>query len=418
MNPQASRTCLANSARPKQTATTMVAFAAFLSYACGGCLSNEYVIPKAELARLATLPPEQRGQQVRVVQSLGDRRSDAIDTSQPPPAQPEAYAQGGYGPEGPPPEGYVEESGPPVSVGVFVVGPPPPLLPPPPLFPPLPRSVGRGAPSPRGPVAGVPGRVAPPPKKPAGSGGSGLGTVSGGNSKNDLVALVIVFAILATVGMVATEGVRYDGTVAMYPWQGVHLKDGNGQEREVPLAQLTQADVASTSEAVVMDDEGWGMMRLGRGSLDRRGFAYKMNLGGMHSSCACLVADGFAADIQLGYFPHHMVGILAGWSPGIGSDTDGNSFYRHSLALEAQFFPLSVWRLHLGGFGHAGVVYADDTAGGTRHGAAFGGGAMLELSLTTRLALTARVDYTSAKTAPGGAAWQGSETFTAGIAIY
>jgi len=45
----------------------LVAFAAFLSYACGGCLSNEYVIPKSELARLAQLPPEQRGQSVQIV---------------------------------------------------------------------------------------------------------------------------------------------------------------------------------------------------------------------------------------------------------------------------------------------------------------------------------------------------------------
>jgi hypothetical protein len=203
----------------------------------------------------------------------------------------------------------------------------------------------------------------------------------------------------------------------LYPWQSVHLRDAAGREREVPLAQLTRADVAATSEAVVMDDEGWGMMRLGRGPLDRRGFTYKMNLGGLHSSCACLVANGVAADIQFGYFPHHTFGLVLDWSPAGGSDANGDSFYRHNLAIEAQVFPLGVWRLHLGGFAHAGMVYADDV-GGARSGAAFGGGLMLELSLTTRLALTARADYTSAKIAPGGPGWQGAETFTGGIAIY
>ena len=400
--------------RPAQhTTTALVAFAAFLSYACGGCLSNEYVIPRAELARLASLPPEQRGQSVRLVQSLGDRRSDAIDTTQPAPP-PQGYAQDGYGPQGPQPEGY-GESGPSVAIGIMIAPLPPPLFPPP-LVPPLPGQIGRSMPGPRGPVAGAHGPVTPPRPKPAGT-GSKLGS-GGGGGKDDLIALLVVFAVLATVGMVATEGVRYDGTVAMYPWQGVHLKDAAGLEREVPLAQITPADVATTSEARVMDDEGWGMMRLGRAPLDRRGFAWKMNIGASYASSANLNTDGIAADIQFGYFPHPMFGLLADWTPAGGSDINGSSFYRQNLALEAQAFPISVWRLHLGGFGHAGVMYASDDAGQARNGPAFGGGAMLELSLTTRLALTARFDYTSAKIGQAGQAWQGAKTFTAGIAVY
>src|SRR5664279_5338198 len=102
----------------------LVAFAAFLSYACGGCLSNEYIIPQQELTRLAQLPPEQRGQSVRVVEVIGDRRSDAIDTTQPPPAPPN------YAPGEPPPEGYVEgEAEPQVGVGVGVMIMPGPVFP-------------------------------------------------------------------------------------------------------------------------------------------------------------------------------------------------------------------------------------------------------------------------------------------------
>ena len=84
--------------------------------------------------------------------------------------------------------------------------------------------------------------------------------------------------------------------------------------------------------------------------------------------------------------------------------------------MEAQVFPVGVWRLHLGGFGHAGVQYADDV-NGTRNGAALGGGLLLEIGLTARLALTLRADYTSAKIAPNGG-WQAGELFTAGVAIY
>lgn len=400
--------------RPRTQIPALVAFAAFLSYACGGCLSNEYVIAKPELARLAQLPPEQRGQSVQIVQNIGDRRGDAIDTTQPPPPPP-GYAQGQG--QGPPPEGYVEEgSDAHVGVGVGIIIAP---FPPVPLGgPPMSGPGGpRGLAGPRGPVGGVPGRAAPTTPRGPRSPGAGGSKVSGGNSKNDLAALLIVVALLATVGMVATEGVRYDGNVAMYPWQPVHLKDASGQEREVPLAQITPADAATTSQAVVMDDEGWGFMRFGRRPLDCKGFAFKMDFGALHSSSSSLSANGFGTNIQLGYFPHRTIGLLGAWSFSGGSNVDGKSYYRNNLAVEAQFFPVSLWRLHLGGFGHAGEQYANDAGGGTRKGAAFGGGLILELALTTRLALTARADYTAAHVAPGGG-WAGTEMFTAGVAIY
>lgn len=399
-----------NRQHQRKQVSSLVVFAAFLSYACGGCLSNEYVIPKQELARLAQLPPEQRGQSVQVVQNIGDRRAEAIDTTQPPPQQ-QPYAQDqGYGQQ---PDGYVDQ-GPNVGVGVMIVAPFPP-----PLVPPLPGPgfgphVGHGL---RGPAGALPGRAAPVAPRRPGTPGTGGSKPRGGGGKDDLVALIVVVAVLATIGMVATEGARYDGNVAMYPWQPVHLKDANGAEREVPLAQLTAADVASASQAVVMDDEGWGMMRLGRRPLDHKGFAFKMDLGGMYSSTSSLSANGFGTNIQLGYFPHRTFGLLGTWAFAGGSDSNGDSFTRNNLALEAQVFPVSIWRLHLGGFGHGGTQYADDALGGKRQGAAFGGGLILELALTTRLALTARADYTSAKVAPDGG-WAATQMFTAGVAIY
>ena len=53
-----------------------------------------------------------------------------------------------------------------------------------------------------------------------------------------------------------------------------------------------------------------------------------------------------------------------------------------------------------------------------RSAAAFGGGALLEIALTTRLALTVRADYTTAKVRPETKGWAGSEMFTFGVAIY
>jgi len=411
--------------RERRPGVALAVFAAFLSYACGGCLSNEYVIPQVELARLAQLPPEQRGQRVAVVQELGDRRSLAIDTSAPTQVAPtpENYRSGSYGQGeayGSPPGGYVED-GPQVQAGVGIV-----IIPGPPLGtmgPPPAGYAGRPWPGPRGPTGTLPGRVPPTtPRKPGGPNAGGIGNIGkgggGGGKGEDLAVFLVVMAVLATIGLVATEGVRYDGSVAVYPWQPVHLKGANGQEREIPLAQVSALDMAATTKAVVMDDEGWGIMRLGRRSLDRRGFTFKMDLGAMVSSCSCLSADGVAANIQFGYFPHHRLGLLAGWSPAGGSDSDGKSFYRHNIAFEAQAFPLDLWRLHLGGFGHAGVQYASDASGGTRNGMAFGGGLTVELSLTARLALTARADYTAARVAPDGQGWAGAEMFTAGVAVY
>ena len=389
----------------------LVAFAAFLSYACGGCLSNEYVIPQTELARLAKLPPEQRGQSVQVVEDIGARRSDAIDTTQPPPP---AIPSQDYAPGEPPPEGYVQgEAEPQVGVGVGI------MIVPGPVFPSGrgPGFAGGTAAGPRGlsgPGAPVTGGRAAPNARPAKSAGRG----GGGGGKDDLVAFLIIVALLATIGMVATEGARYDGSVAMYPWQPIHLKDASGQEREVPLAQITPADAAAASKAVVMDDEGWGLMRLGRRPLDRKGFAFKMDVGMMHSSCtSCLSADGFGVDVQLGYFPHSMVGVLGTWAFSGGSDSDLRSYYRHNLAVEVQAFPIALYRLHLGGFGHAGVQYADDALAPARNGAAFGGGLLVEIDLTSRLALSLRGDYTSAHVSPTRG-WAGTEMFTAGVSIY
>jgi hypothetical protein len=183
----------------------------------------------------------------------------------------------------------------------------------------------------------------------------------------------------------------------------------------VALADLVPADAAQSVSAEVMDDEGWGVQRLERRPLDRKGFAFKVDMGSLQSLCACYTAAGFASNIQFGYFPHHRVGVLANLSLGIGSDSLGNTFQRHSISAEVQGFPLSLWRFHLGAFGHAGQQFAKDT--NSREGVALGGGLLLELSLTTRLALMARGDWTTAHTAPDGS-WASTSMITGGLAVY
>src|SRR3954470_21951156 len=65
-----------------RTAVSLLTLAFFAPIATG-CISNEYVIPREELYRLTTIPPDVRGQQVHVIQDLGSRRNYAVPTDGP-----------------------------------------------------------------------------------------------------------------------------------------------------------------------------------------------------------------------------------------------------------------------------------------------------------------------------------------------
>jgi hypothetical protein len=384
----------------------LVVLGAYVSLTCG-CISNEYVIPRSELGRLAGLPPSQRGARVRVVQELGSRDDDSVDNGDALSAEAYADEYAGYDrPENvvdatmdlrlrwPPGDGY--------GGGMY----------------------GRGG---RAGHPWTPSTGTKPMNRGSNKGGGNLnlGNLGGGGGGNGgggdallIVAVVIVaVAIMAAAGLAVTEGLRYDGVVQLHPEQPVHLKSRGGGESTLPLAALTPADVAATKEAVVKDDEAYGLRFIERRPLDREGFAFKVDFGSLDSLCACYSAAGFASNVQLGYFPHHRIGLLGTLTLGGGTSSLEHTFQRHSANIEAQFFPLSLWRFHLGGFGHGGMQIARDEFG-TRTGPAWGGGAILEFALTTRLALSGRMDYTVARTAPENNDWASSSTFTAGLAIY
>ena len=199
-----------------------------------GCLSNEYVIPKTELARLSRLPPEQRGQAVGVVQTIGERRGPALDPQAPPPPVygDQAYAQGQEQGQG---QGYVDP-GPNVGVAILV----------------NPLAVGPGYGHSHGSYAAPPPRGGPTRAAPGGprSTGKAASMPSKGGSKGDeLAALLVVMAVVLTIGAVATEGTRFDGYTTMYPEQPIYLKDTAGAQRVLPLAAITPADADSTVEA-------------------------------------------------------------------------------------------------------------------------------------------------------------------------
>ena len=303
----------------------------------GGCVSNSYKIPTSDLSRLTQIAPEQRGQHVRVVQEITE--------SSAPPAQ---RVDGGT----------VIYVGPDIHVGGST-------------------SVGGGG---RG----------------HGGGGGGLGKIGGAG--NDGKAAAIAFLVIAATALVmvaAVEGSRFDGYAQLHPMHPVHLFGRDGSYRVMPLAWIDPATAAWTETAIVRSGEGpWN--ELDRAPLTRRGWGYSM-YGGVGSlrSINGEKELGPAFSVQLGYHPTNDIGVLANVFFGWRENSIDETLFESRYTLELQAMPVKAGPLHLGLYGGVGLAYrwedgsklarTQDPGSG-----AFTGGAMLQLELQTRIALTAR----------------------------
>jgi len=436
----------------RRTARALRVAAALL--VCTGstaCLSNGYAVKSQELQRLASLPPDMRGNSVRVVQDIGPRRAAPVRPSFAPPAlvaAPPAPA--------PPPS--------PSSVGVHVqvgVGGPtrrrgaaPPITPAPVAGAATGRRVTTAAPagpSSFAPASGAaagsaapqtaagrarlapvassagPSSTAPKPNVSAArpattapASGSKVSRNSGSKDIKDLKTLgvlAVATAAVAAVGLTATEGSRYDGWISLAPQQPLHLDLGDLGVQTVALDQLTPSLAEQAESATVNDDEGWGFYRLGRAPLDRRGFAFRFELGTSSRTLQGVAAEGFTSQIQLGYFPWRHVGFLGSALLGFGQDAAGRSFFANQLGVEAQAFLPALSVFHLGGFSSLGSrgISAEGAAGTSQ--SVLNLGALLEIELTTRLALTARAGWAFANRQAEGLGSRGFSA-TAGLAIY
>jgi hypothetical protein len=171
----------------------------------------------------------------------------------------------------------------------------------------------------------------------------------------------------------------------------VHLY-GPGGYVVVPLAQIDPETAGWAERAVVRPEEGpWH--RLGRAPLDRQGFTYSVLLGaGTTVSGDGQEAVGTAGRVQLGYFPAHTFGLQLDWGFGFRDNAVGQTLYDSRLGIEATLAPLDVGRLHGGVFGGVGLAsrFEDGVMDGRADDAALSGGALVQLELTTRLAVTGR----------------------------
>jgi hypothetical protein len=356
-----------------------------------GCLGHLYEVQRTELERLVMKPPQERGQDVYAVQQFS-----VVSEPEPAPAW--------TPPEGAPPPGY--------SVNTYGYWVPDLYLHygaptyDPPYYGPGPSGVHAATP------------VGSTPDDSSSGGGSSNSSIQG---VDKLLVVAIAVGVAVGVGLAASEGARFEGSVAVHPRHPVHLyRDGGGQ-RIVPLDELTFDDLRNVETAMLSGHEGAGLWQRHTAPLNRKGFTYQFGAGN----------DSFALPGQqswrsggfhfaLGYFPSKRWGLLTHSRIQLG-DEASYSFYNVRLGLEAQWYPLTLWRLHLGPFIGGGQSWAASAGpampamSGERPYVSFG--ALAELELSTRLGLTFRWTEDWLPTV-GGDTQALNHSWSVGLAIY
>ena len=333
-----------------------------------GCLGHVYEIPRPELERLLQTPPPERGQSVFAVQQF---------TLTPDPSPAPAWEE----PEGTPPPGYAcNVHGYWVPVDYVSWGEPIEV----------PRAFHRSSPVVGGGSVGSGSHGAASGGSTSASKGGG-GGVSLPKDGGALMAAVVVVGLAVGVGLVASEGVRYDGTVAVHPHHPIHLVRGT-EERVVGLDELGAEALEPNVKALLVGNEGAGLWLRDRAPLNRQGFSFQFAAGTDALALPGGVVSGLGWQFGLGVFPTKWLGLLA--NTRLLSNTEDNSYRNIHLGLEAQLIPIALWRLHLGAFGGVGESWYASAGSsipptdGSREYVSFGG--LAEFDLTTHLAITFR----------------------------
>lgn len=362
-----------------------------------GCPGHQFEVSRSELERLVRLPPEQRAQNIYSVQQF----STASEPTRAEPWMP---------PEGAPPPGYVV--GPWRSYGYYWV---------PDYY------LDWGAPTYRPPsnaivASNVHDATPVGQTKPSGSSSSSGGGAAGSIKDVDaLLAAAVVAGVVVGMTMAITEGARYEGSVAVHPHHPVHLWRSNGTQDIAALDELTPEDLRNVDRATLLGDEGAGLWQRGSAPLNRKGFSYQFGLG---EDGLVLPGErslrGLGYHFALGYFPHRRFGLLLdsrAQFDGSGTET----YYNVRAGLEAQWYPLQLWRLHVGPFAGAGQAWWA-SAGGSLPTTEVAGpyvsfGGLAELELTTRLGLTFRWGEDWLPTASAGTS-RFTHAWSLGLAVY
>ena len=242
--------------------------------------------------------------------------------------------------------------------------------------------------------------------------------------KDDSVALVVLAVVVGGVfiggALAVSEGQRFDGQLALSPEQPIHLRGPSGEIGWVRARNLTPARLSGVTAAIVSEEDG-PLLRLSRAPLDRRGFAYGIELGaGGMNTIARDLRVGFAGRMAVGFFPTQALGALIGCNLQTGPKGDQATAIDVRPHLELQLFPLRGGGWHGGIYGEAGRSFGSErlVSGQERSSSSWsaGGGLLVQRELTTLLALVLRGGVVALPDPGPAALW--SPQVTIGIAVY
>jgi hypothetical protein len=388
-----------------------------------GCLSRQYLVAPAELARVAAMPPEARGELVAAQRTTFEREVRTGD------AQP-------YG------EGYTRTDS-----GIVVY--PRPLRFGGGVF--VGRTAGAGssgaASSGAGrfgaqPTVGGADRTAAQPgvngnsggtngnsgqpgggSRSSGGSGSGIGDLGGGKGVKDIgvlaAAALVVLPVAIGVGLAVMEGSRFKGTVQIAPDHMIYLRDAAGNLKgSLPLYALEPGHLAPGDDAIIAESQGT-ITEKTPSPLDRVGMSYTFDLGaGALNRADRAYKPAITSRLGVGYFPHQRFGIYAGVNFTVGEKIGSAITADVRPYLEAQVFPFDAGKLHIGGYGEVGYALGQDEFKGVARSTeslAYGAGLIGQAEISTFLAGSLRAGF-MAVTGPAQIMY--APNVTLGIAVY
>src|SRR5262249_15262851 len=146
----------------------------------------------------------------------------------------------------------------------------------------------------------------------------------------------------------------------------VHLKQRAGDDLVIALGDLSPVALQDTVEAKVMDDEGYGIRRLGHLPISRDWRpTFKLDGGSMTFARTGNYHSGIIANMQFGVFVRPWLGLLLTAGVGGAGDEYGATLTRHTFGFEAQSLPLALGPLRAGVFGDVGAAAIASTASGS-----------------------------------------------------
>jgi hypothetical protein len=249
------------------------------------------------------------------------------------------------------------------------------------------------------------------------SGGSGGGGGLGGGDSAALLVALVVGAIVVVAVLVPTEGLRYDGWIAVSPDEWLYVRTHDGDRVTVPLSQLTPDLAQAANSADVYEGTEPRFGRRGRAPLDRTNFGMSAQfLATGVSQSDHTSALGLGAHVNLSWNFVNIVSAGASIDASASSPASGGSTLFANVGPEVMVLPCP-W---FGGYVGGGWAYRNAwTATGTEtrnSGYYLRAGLIGEIPITTRLSIQGRTGAARVDLGDGVApfTWEVS----LGVAVY